>query len=51
VNLHRQHRDATITFFLTAQQRTTSDATTMKISFSTINCTQPLVQPTGLLGI
>jgi len=33
-----------------AQQRT-SDATTISISFSAINCTQPPVQLTGLLRI
>ena len=38
--------DATITFFLIAQQWTTSDATTINICYSTI-CTQPHVQPTG----
>ena len=39
--------DATITFFLTAQQWT-SDATTINISFSAINCAQPPIQLTSL---
>ena len=42
---------ATITFFSIAQQWTTSDATTINISFLAINCTQPPVQLTGLLGV
>jgi len=42
--------DATTTFFWTAQQWTTSDATTINISSSAI-CTQPPVQLTGLLGV
>ena len=41
---------ATITLFSIAQW-TTSDATTINISFLAINCTQPRVQLTGLLGI
>ena len=45
------NRDATVTFFLIAQQWTTSDATTVNISFSASNCTQPLVQVIGLLAI
>jgi len=36
--------DATVTFYLIAQQWTTSNATTINISFSAINCTQSLVQ-------
>jgi len=40
----------TITFLI-AQQWTTSDATTINISFSAINCTQPPVQLIGLLVI
>jgi len=43
--------DTTLTVFLTAQQWTTSDATTINISFSTINCAQPPIQQTDLLGI
>ena len=42
--------DATITFFLIAQQWTTSDATPINISFSVV-CSQPPVQLTGLLRI
>ena len=42
---------ATITFFLIAQHWTTNDATTINISFSAINCTQPRVQLTGLLPV
>jgi len=43
--------DATVTFFFIAQQWITSDATTINISFSTVNYTQPPVQATGLLGV